>query len=545
MKYAGLVCAVVLLGLLGACGGGDGERQLKRVEQGKSITILRSDKSGDLDPQSTSSGGDVRVLSQMYEQLVRASVGTNEVEWEPGLAESWEINNDHTVYTFKIRQGVTFHDGEKLDAHAVKKSLDRMVVADHPARPPSRPYRAEYFGDVKSVEAADDWTVVITHNKPNPRFIGSLGLHGAMILSPKVVDHLASLPIDQRRGWLTRNPSGTGPFKMENYASDTSITLVRFDDYWQGAPSIERIVFSTAEQVRQRMQQLKGGAAHFVDSLDPGDWAALEADKDVTLYTWPAQNLCYLAMNCNPEDGHITADIRVREAIALAIDREPMVAKFSGRARPHHVLIPPTMMGYPGADYKPESDRGSVTERREKARALLAAAGAEGATLEMYVPDTPRPYLLYPEDVGNLLQQQFEAVGLNVRIDRRPLAELTERVNRGIYPLVLIGWMGDTGEPDNFWRPLLSGTDGKPAGQNNARFFDQDVADLVNRAGDETDRARRVELYRQLETTVHDQHRPIVPLLSAEQSYAWTSKLEGVIVDTTGDFHFHKAKFAD
>lgn len=543
--FAILVLSTVAIFLTSACGGGN-KPELRKVEEGKAITVLRSDKSADLDPVSTSSGGDVRVLNQMYEHLVAASVGTKEVIWEKkGLAEDWTINSDHTVYTFKIRTGVKFHDGADLNAAAVKKSLDRMVVEDHPARPPSRPYRAGYFGDVKSVEAKDDNTVVITHNSPNPRFLGTLGLHGAMIVSPKAIDHMITLKTpDERRSWLSRNPAGTGPYTIAreaDYQSDESITLTAFDGYWGGKATIERIVFSTATDVRPRTERILNGDVHFVDSLDPGSWDDFERNESVTLYTWQAQNLCYLAMNCNPEDGHPTTDKRVRDAIALAINRDPMVAKFSGRAKPHHTLIPPTMMGYPGADYKPSTDKGSVEERQERARNLLKEAGAEGIELNLYLPDTPRPYLLYPDDIANLIQQQLEAVGIKVTLDKAPLKDLTPRATAGDFALVLIGWMGDTGEPDNFWSPLLSGTDGKPADTNNARFFNEDVARTIEAAGVQTNRERRIEMYQNIEKTVHEEHRPIVPLISAEQSYAWLSKLKGVVVDTTGAFRFHKA----
>lgn len=535
------VLAVVAI----ACGGGN-KPELRRVEEGKSITVLRSDKSADLDPVSTSSGGDVRVLEQMYEHLVSASVDTDEVIWEKnGLAEDWTINDDHTVYTFTIRKGIKFHDGTELDAEAVKKSLDRMVVEDHPARPPSRPYRKGYFGEVKSVEVKDKHTVVVTHNSPNPRFLGTLGLHGAMIVSSKAIDHMASLKgADERRSWLTRNPAGTGPYTIAregDYQSDESITLTAFEDYWRGKPTIERIVFSTATEVRSRTERILNGDVHFVDSLDPGSWDDFESNEEIILYTWQGQNLCYLAMNCNPEDGHPTADKRVREAIALAIDRSPMVAKFSGRAKPHHVLIPPTMMGFPGSGYRPQTDQGSVDERRERARNLLKEADAEGIQLNLYLPDTPRPYLLYPDDIANLIQQQLQAVGIRVVLDKAPLKELTPKATAGELALVLIGWMGDTGEPDNFWAPLLSGKDGGPADTNNARFYDAKVAELVRKAGVVTDVSEREKLYHQLEKSVHNEHRPMVPLLSAEQSYAWLKKLKEVEVDSTGSFRFYKA----
>lgn len=522
--------------------------ELRRMEEGTAITVLRSDKSDDLDPHSTSSGGDVRVLSQIYEHLVKASVGTPEVEWGPGLAESWEINDDHTVYTFKIRRGVKFHDGTTLDAHAVKKSLDRMVLETHPAAPPGRPYRASYFVEVKSVEAPDDWTVRVTHVRPNPRFLGTLGIHSAMIVSPKAIDHMATLrDPNQRKAWLTSNPAGTGPYTIRrpgDYQSGEMITLTRFDNYWGGVPNIERIVFQTQTDTRTRTQRLQAGSIHFTDSLDPPDWESLERNEAVTLYSWQGQNLCYLAMNCNPDHGFITASRNVREAIALAINREPMVSKFAGRAKPHHVLIPPPMLGFP-AGYKPKSDLLSRSDAMAKAKELIEQEGASGTELKMYLPDTARPYLLYPAEFANFIQEQLSQIGLRVILEPGPLAELTGKVNRGEYPLVLIGWMGDTGEPHNFWHPLLSGVDGEPAGNNNARFYNAEVAALVDKAGMETDAQKRAELYYQLEKWVHDEFRPMVPLISAEQSYAWVSSLKGVEVDSTGTFRFHEAHFAD
>lgn len=541
------ICLTVsLLGVLlalAACGGGN-TPELRRVEEGKAITVLRSDKSADLDPQSTSSGGDVRVLSLIYEQLVSASVGTPEVEWTPGLATEWKINDDHTVYTFTIRKGVKFHDGSDLNAHVVKKSLDRMIVEDHPTRPPERPYRTSYFGEVKSVDAVDDWTVRFTHKQPNPRFLSTLGLHGAMIVSPKAIDHLATISDSSaRKAWLTRNPAGTGPYTIrspQDYQSDSMITLTRFDGFWDGKPEIERIVFETQTDTRVRTQRALAGDVHFVDSLDPSDWAGLEKNEKVKLYTWRGQNLCYLAMNCMTDHKHATANRDVREAIALAIDRTPMVAKYAGRAVPHHVLIPPPMMGHPKG-YKPKSDTLSRDAALARAKSLIEKAGAAGAELPMFQPDTARPYLLYPDEIANFIQQQLGAIGLKVVLNKRPMADLTPMMLKGDFALVLIGWMGDTGEPDNFWRPLLSGSNGKPAGNNNARFFNEAVAAKVDAAGTETNRGKREALYNELEKWVHDEFRPIVPLLSAEQSYAWASSLKGVIVDTTGTFHFHKA----
>jgi peptide/nickel transport system substrate-binding protein len=346
---------------------------------------------------------------------------------------------------------------------------------------------------------------------------------------------------------LTSNPAGTGPYTIQSpadYKSDEDITLTAFDGYHGGKPKIDRIVFQTQKDMRTRTQRLTAGDVHFIDSLDPPEWQSVDENPRVDLYSWQGQNLCYLAMNCNPDDGHLTSNRDIREAIALAVDRAPMVAKFAGRAKAQHVLIPPTMLGHP-AGYKPAADTVPRDEALRRARQLVKDAGAEGKELKLFYPDEPRPYLLYHDEFANFIQQQINETGLKVVLDKAPLSELTSRVNNGVYPLVLIGWMGDTGEPHNFWAPLLSGVDGKPAGNNNARFFNADVAAKVDAAGIETDPAKRAKLYYEIEKWVHNEFRPIVPLVSAEQSYAWLSSLKGVEVDSTGTFRFHKAYFEE
>ena len=155
--------AMALAITLTACGGGN-TPELTQVDASKTITVLRADKSENLDPQATDSGGDVTVLMQMYETLVRPSVGTANVEWEPGLAKSWTINDDKSVYTFVIRDGVTFHDGTKLDAAAVKRSLDRLVDENEKSKPVGRPYRKGFFGGVTSISTDGDKVIINFYN---------------------------------------------------------------------------------------------------------------------------------------------------------------------------------------------------------------------------------------------------------------------------------------------------------------------------------------------------------------------------------------------
>lgn len=533
----------VLAVLVSACGSKSDE--LTKVDQAKTLTLLRGDKSEDLDPHSTSSGGDVSVLSQMYEGLVKPTVGTENVEWEPCLAESFSENKDKTQATFKIRKGVTFHDGAKLDAHAVKKSLERLIVETAPSRPISRDY-AYLYADIASVKATDDFTLVVKSHGPNPRLLSNLGIHPAMVVSPRAIKKMTGIEDQAARSkWLKENPAGTGPYTIKSPSdykeNGANVTLTGFKDYWGGSPIIERISFVTQSEVRQRTERLLAGDIDMTDNLDPGDWESLEENKNIHLYTWPGMNMCYVAMNVRK---HITANLEVRKAITLAINRDPFVAKFSGKAVPQYVLLPPRSLGHPKG-YIPPEDQVEQSEAIKRAMQMIKDAGAEGTTLKLLMPNVPRPYLLYHTEMANLIQQQLAEIGLEVEATPAPMSEMTANVESGDYPLTLLGWMGDSGEPDNFWRPLLGGKDGDPAPLNAARFYNEDVMERMNKAAVEIDPAKRQKLYEELEKFVFENFRPMCPLLSAQRSYAWLSKLTGVIVDSTGQYRLHKASFKE
>lgn len=548
-----LGCVALALALT-ACGGG---KEIEKTQEDQVLKILRSDKFEVFDPQATSSGGDIAVLAQMYEALVRAPATDGSrvkaPSWEPGLATKWDITENATIYTFTIRSGVKFHDGSELDADAVKKSFERLLQADHPAQPVKRPYAGD-FADVDKMEVVDKTTLRFKLKAPNPRFLAIVSVHAAYVISPKAIDAMAKMDSPSaRESWLIRNTAGTGPYRIarpEDYRGSESVTLTAFDEYWGGKPKIPLLSFTTMGDHKSRREQIMAGAAQFTDTLLPSDWKDIQDNKDVTLFTWEAINLMYLAMNCDTSKDYPTKDKRVRDAIAMVIDRSPFVERYYGAAQPAHVLIPYTMpFGHPHG-YKPKTDSFSRDEAVAKAKALVKEAGYEGATMKLILPDVPRPYLLYPRELADLVRQQLEPIGLTITLEPRPMKEIGDLIPKGDYALMMLGWMGDNGEPDNFWRPLLSGeqdADGNwgPSDNNLARFFNKDVHAKVDAAGREADPAKRDVMYKELEQWVHDEFRPIVPLLTAKKSYAWTSKLKGVRVDTGDQFYLDKAYYEE
>ena len=535
--------AVVLSAILNtACGGG---KEIEKAKEDEVLTVLRGDKSEILDPHATNSGGDANLIQQMYEGLVRPSEKPP-VVWEPCLAESWTVDDEFKNYTFKLRKGVKFHDGADFNAAAVKRSFNRGRKLDDPAAPPKLPYAEEYFADIVGIETPDDFTVVFTLKGTNPKFIANTGLFAAGIVSPTAIKHMEGIKeAADRQGWLTRHPAGTGPYTIANegdYQDAMTITMTAFDGYWGGKPAIPRVVFKWAQDAKGRREQILAGSVQLIDSPAPADWKDLDANADVNLYSWKAENLCYLGMNTDAEKGFATADVRVRKAIAMAVDREPLVALYDGTAVAHHVLLPPVTLGFPEG-YKPSTDEGPREERLKKARELLKEAGAENLKLQLLLPAVPRPYLGKPPQVADLLRQQLAEIGITVELEPQPMAQLGDAISSGAAPLILIGWMGETGEPDDFWRPLLSGGGGRPGDSNVPRFYRQDVADQIDVALKERDPARRRALYEKLEKTVHEEHCPMVPLLSAMQAMAWRNEVEGLYVDSTGTYRLAKARY--
>lgn len=546
------VCACLLLLWTPACGGG---KEITKAEEKDVLKILRSDKFEILDPQASSSGGDIAILAQMYEGLVRAPEikdGPVSVpKWEPSLATDWKVEDNAKIYTFTLRENVKFHDGTSLNADAVKKSFERLIQKDHPAQPTKRPYATD-LADIAKIEAPDAKTVRFTLHDSNPRFLANVSLHAAFVISSKAIDEMAKLNTPAKREkWLIENTSGTGPYRIaraEDYRGSESVTLTAFEDYWGGAPQIKLLSFTSMADHKSRREQVLAGAAGFTDTLLPSDWEDLKANKGVTLFTWDAINIMYLAMNCDQSKNYPTKDKRVRDAIAMVVDRTPFVERYYGAAKPAHVLIPYTMpFGHP-KDYRPKTDTMSRDEALQTARRLIREAGVEGAVIKLILPEVPRPYLLYPRELADLIRQQLEPIGLKIELEPRKMAEIGEMVPKGDYALMLLGWMGDNGEPDNFWRPLLDGVKNEkgqwqPSDNNLARFFDIEVHRRIEEAGREADISKRDKLYKDLEMWAHDQFRPIVPLLTAKKSYAWTSKLKGVRVDTGDQFYLDKAYF--
>jgi ABC-type transport system substrate-binding protein len=346
--------------------------QLRTVQQPQDGTLvfLRGNDSVLLDPGDATDGESSNVIEQVFDTLLRFQPGSTEVE--PSLAVSWTSNQDRTVWTFRLREGVRFHDGAPLDGAAVAGAFERQRDPAHPHAfdDANYAYWKDLFKFVDRVEAgADPLEVVFRLNEPAPPFfLSMLAAFNTSIPSPKAFDEMGK--------GVRRHPVGTGPFRFVRWDSGVEIELARNDDYWDAAPALARVRYLVSENATVRSRRLLSAEqADLIDNIDPQTLGELEASPAIDVVREAGLNIGYLAMNTKvaPFD-----DERVRQAVAWAIDKTRIVrTAYKGVAQVATTPVPPTVFGH-AAGVRPRADHSTPAGHAEavaQARRLLREAG--------------------------------------------------------------------------------------------------------------------------------------------------------------------------
>ncbi len=440
-----------------------GEESTGGEEQaaGGTFVFAASSDPGMLDPAFASDGETFRVARQMFEGLVGTKPGT--ADPAPLLAKSWEQSEDGLSYTFALEEGVTFHDGTDFNADAVCANFDRWYnwTGLLQSQNLSYYYQSLFKGFKESEDAAlqggiyggceagSDTEATVTLTKPFAAFVQALSLPAFSMQSPSAMeefdaDNVEGTEDDPRfSAYATEHPTGTGPFVFDSWDRGQKVTLKRNDDYWGTKAQLDEVIIQTISDAQARVQALKAGEIDGYDLVAPGDVQGLEADG-FQIVNRPAFNILYLGMN---QKAAPLNDVKVRQAIAHAIDKEAVISQsLPEGTTPATQFIPETVNGFnPDVttyDYDPE-----------KAKQLLAEAGAEGATIEFNYPTgVSRPYMPSPEDTYVAIKAQLEAVGLVVTptADKWNPEYLDKIQGSEAHGIHLLGWTGDYNDTDNF-----------------------------------------------------------------------------------------------
>jgi peptide/nickel transport system substrate-binding protein len=535
MRSRGLLIRLVLLVVLvAACGG---NQPGERGDQADTVTFVFGAAADPkvLDGALVSDGESLRVIDQMFEGLVGLKPGTTEVE--PVLATSWEAGEGGTSWTFTLREGVRFHDGEPLNAEAVCFNFDRWYhFTGSLQNEDASYYWQNVFGGFadgggrefrlyKSCEVIDERTLRLNLTQPSASFLAGLALTNFAIASPKALREFGADEgevdaegVFQPAGtYGTQHPTGTGPFMFSEWIIGDRLVLRRNPDSWGEFPgNIETLVFRPIPDGAARLQALQTGEIQGYDFVAPSDVQTVEGDPSLKLLERTSYNVAYIGINqaIKPLD-----DLRVRQAIAHAIDRQEIVdAFYVGKGVVAQEFMPPTLFGY-------AEDVTTYEYDPERARQILIDAGY---TLPVEIPlafptDVSRPYMPDPQANFEAVKADLEAAGFAVRTESATWTpDYLGKVQTGQYGLYLYGWTGDIGDPDNFLGTFFQ-TPQPEWGFDNPELFS-----LLNRAEVELNQARRAELYQEANRMIMD-FLPGIPYVHSRPTLAFTANVEGYV----------------
>ena len=476
------------------------------------LIIATATPPGPLDPALENSQPASRVTRQIFQTLVYQDSDLNIV---PGLAESWEFIDASTIH-FTIREGVLFHNGDVLTVDDVVFTLNRAAVA---------PRIAVITNMIESATAIDERTVEVRTEFPFAPILSHLAHPAAGIVSQSVI---ATVGDDAH----ALHPIGTGPFKFERMVAGDRVELVRFEDFNSHVPglapgqlpAIERIIFRIIPEASVRAIEVEAGTVHMGWNIAPDDMHRLMNIPGIQTFTEPNLSLqTYLGFNLNkaPFD-----DIRVRQAIAYAIDIEAIVqAVFQGLTSPATGPLATTVWG---ANADLEMWPFDIVRARE----LMAEAGlADGFSTSIMFNEGNAARLA----VAEILQAQLTALNIDVAIRIYEMPVYLNRTAEGEHEMFILGWVSVTGDPDYGLYPTFhSSSFGNPG---NRTFYHNPRVDYLLDVGREaTDPAVRLAAYHEAQQIIRDDV-PWVFLTQGASDEAARADVRGFVSSPTGHFY--------
>jgi peptide/nickel transport system substrate-binding protein len=487
------------------------------LAQEQPLVIARHLEINSLDPSRAFCDTCQIYLSSTYQGLV--ALGADNKSIEPLLAESWEVNAEQTVFTFKLAPNAVFSDGSPVEAKDVKWTYERLknVKAD----------ASFMMGLVKSIDTPDEKTVVITMESPNSEFIGVLTAPYTGIINSEVAAAAGASAAedaatsDTAEGWFQSNSAGSGPYVLKSYAADDELRFTRNEKFWGKAPAIAEIVIDETADAVSQAQALQSGSADIAMQIDP-DTAKTVASPDLTLETVPSYNFIYMMFSPGAESNKVPLTKEVRQAIAYAIDYDGVIQfTVGGEGNKQASPIP---NGFPGT-----TDLPMPVEDLDKAKQLLAAAGhADGFEIEAKVAQMN----VYGVDLVLLMQKlQQDLARVNIKLNIQPVASAVWReqvakpgvaLSARFYAPDYFGsaqyvqFFGMV--PDSFWLTRAS--------QGKEDLLNQKETDLLTKALAAPD-AERDGVYRDIALEMIED-RIIVPVVSPNLVLAYRNDVAGV-----------------
>ncbi|WP_245711073.1 ABC transporter substrate-binding protein [Thorsellia anophelis] len=473
----------------------------------------------------------------MYDTLVQFKYGTTELE--PGLAERWDVSEDGKRYTFHLRKGVKYHQTDdftptrEFNADDVLFTYLRQKDTNHPFHKVSGG-TYEYFqgmgmGEIISeINKIDDHTVEFILSRSEAPFLANMAMDYASVLSAEYADLMMQAGTPE---WVDLRPVGTGPFQLAEYQQDSTIIYDAFEDHWAGPSKIETLIYSITPDAAIRYAKMQKDECQMMPYPNPSDIAMIQKDPNIIVQEAPGLNIGYLSFNVTkpPLD-----DLRVRKALTYAVNKAAIIdAVYQGAGQSAKNLIPPTMWGY-------NDDIVDHPYDVEKAKALLAEAGlADSINIDLWAMPVQRPYNPNARRMAEMIQADWAKIGVKANIVSYEWGEYLKRAKDGEHDVVMMGWTGDNGDPDNFFATLFS-CQAAQDGSNYSRWCYEPFENIILPARTEINHEKRIELYKQAQVIMHEQ----IPAMMIANSTVFdpvSKRVSGYKISPRGKHDFYPA----
>lgn len=436
-----------------------------------------------LDPHVSSNGYSNQITNAMYEGLLAFN---EETEVVPVLATDWSVSDDGLVYTFKLRDDVTFHDGEKFNAEAVKAVWERGKDTGLALNRSTRSWT--------DVEVLGEYEVAIHIESPNNTFINKLTQ--VRMISPK------AMAMDNASDYLAKNSAGTGPFKLSERVDGGYTKMVPFENYWREGPTVDSLTFEVVPEDASRLAKLQTGEADLIYPVPVTDIDRLKSESpDIIVDVRDTTVFRYVTLNTEwslPDGRKPFADKRVRQALNYAFDSEAYAkVVFNGYAKEPTSCFADTIMYHsPNTPYKIDL---------EKAKSLMKEAGFEdGFDVEIIVDNTT-----IEQKGATFVMQQLSQIGVNVKLlpnESTVNAQATSApLETTTVQMWYVNWSSGSFEADGSMRSILHSEKMPPDGYNTAFWKNDEFDKLLDDALQMTDTNEIAETYAKAQAVVWEE----------------------------------------
>ncbi len=504
-----------------------------------SAETLRWARAGDsltLDPHAQNEGPTSALAHQIMEPLVMRDMTGAIV---PALATEWAPSaDDPNVWVFKLREGVTFHDGAEFDSEDAKFSLDRAMTPDSDYK--------ELLASVVEVRAPDKYTVEIVTNGPNP--IMPNNLTNMFMMDKGWAEANNAVKVQDYEGgedtFAAKNANGTGPYKLVSREPDVKTVLTLNDAYWgkdEFPMDVTEIVYTPIQNAATRVAALLSGEVDFIQDVPVQDLQRVAAAEGLDVRTAPQNRVIFFGMNMGDADlsndsvsgANPLSDVRVRRAMSMSINRDAIKqVVMRGQSQPAGMIAPPFVNGWDA-----ELDASSKTDI-DAAKALMEEAGyADGFSIQL---DCPNDRYINDEGICQAAVGMLAQIGITVNLDAKPKAQHFPLINNLETDFYMLGWGVPTYDSEYIFNFLVHTKGEKYGSWNGTRFGDTALDAQIEALASETDLTKRNEMIADIWAVVQEQQL-YIPIHHQVLNWGMGSGIDTVVApDDTAKFKYFK-----